>query len=151
MRGGAPGPAFGGPVSAARRLQSPAAMLLMTGLEFLMAARAFAGERTAARGVTLAIGRRIVNREVVGRESPEQPFAPGEAVYAHTTVSGFGSGFIEHVWSLNGAEIARHYMPVDDTRRWRTWTRHHLVAGEYAVDVFGPDGVRLASRRFTVR
>src|SRR5256885_1078429 len=31
-------------------------MLLMTGLEFLMAARAFAGELVTVRGVTLALG-----------------------------------------------------------------------------------------------
>jgi hypothetical protein len=124
-------------------------MLIMTGLQFLMAARAFAGEITAARGVTLAIGRRIVNHEVVGRESPDQPFTAGETVYAHTVVSGFGDGFIEHVWTRNGAELARHYMPVGHGHRWRTWTRHRLVAGEYTVEVFGPDGKRLAWRSFT--
>ena len=48
-------------------------MLLMSGLEFLMAARAFAGERLSARNATLAIGRRIVNREVVGRREPRRP------------------------------------------------------------------------------
>jgi hypothetical protein len=124
-------------------------MLLMTGLEFLMAARAFAGTRGAARGVTLALGRRIVNREVVGRESPEQPFTAGETVYAHTTVSGHGTGFVEHVWTRNGEEMARHYMPVGDDRSWRTWSRHRLEAGEYRIEVFGPDGRRLAAKSFT--
>ena len=124
-------------------------MSLMTGLEFLMAARAFAGERLSSRGVTLALGRRIVNREVVGRESPEHPFAAGDTVYAHTTVSGHGSGFIEHVWSRNGVEIARHYMPIGDDRKWRTWSRHELEEGEYTVEVFAPDGARLAWRAFS--
>jgi Protein of unknown function (DUF2914) len=135
--------------AAARRLQLPPRMSLQSGLEFLMAARAFAGERLTARGVTLAVGRRIINREVVGRESPEHPFVAGETVYAHTTVSGHGAGFIEHVWTRDGVETARHYMPIGDDRRWRTWSRHVLQPGEYTVEVFGPDGARLASRSFT--
>jgi hypothetical protein len=90
-----------------------------------------------------------VNREVVGRESPEHPFTAGEAVYAHTTISGCGAGFIEHVWRRGGVEVARHYMPVGDDRRWRTWSRHLLARGEYSVEVFAPDGRRLATRRFT--
>jgi Protein of unknown function (DUF2914) len=124
-------------------------MLLMTGLEFLMAARAFAGERLTSPTARLAVGRRIVNKEVVGRESPEDPFVAGENVYAHTTISGHGAGFIEHVWSKDGVEVARHYMPIDDDRRWRTWSRHRLEAGQYTVEVFAPDGTRLASQSFT--
>jgi hypothetical protein len=125
-------------------------MLLMTGLEFLMAARAFAGERLSSREVTLAVGRRIVNREVVGRESPERPFTDGETVYAHTSIAGHGAGFIEHVWTRDGVEVAHHYMPIGDDRRWRTWSRHRLEAGEYTVEVFAPDGTRLAWKAFSV-
>jgi hypothetical protein len=121
----------------------------MSGLEFLMAARAFAGERLSARNATLAIGRRIVNREVVGRESPESPFRAGEAVYAHTTVSGYGTGFIEHLWRRQGVEVARHYLPTGDQHAWRSWSRHRLEAGEYTVEVLAPDGSRLAVRQFT--
>ena len=124
-------------------------MLLMSGLEFLMAARAFAGERLSARNATLAIGRRIVNREVVGRESPENPFRAGDTIYAHTTISGHGAGFIEHVWMRDGVEVARHYLPTGDEHAWRSWSRHRLEAGEYVVDVFSPNGTRLASRAFT--
>jgi hypothetical protein len=126
-------------------------MLLMTGLEFIMAARAFAGERLSSRGATLAIGRRIVNREVVGRESPDSPFRHGETVYAHTTISGHGSGFIEHVWTRNGAEAARHYLPTGDEHRWRSWSRHRLEAGEYTVEVLAPNGTRLAWSVFCCR
>jgi Protein of unknown function (DUF2914) len=121
----------------------------MSGLEFLMAARAFAGERLSARNATLAIGRRIVNREVVGRESPESPFRAGDSVYAHTTVSGHGAGFIEHVWTRAGVEVARHYLPTGDEHAWRSWSRHRLEAGEYAVEVLAPNGTRLAFRQFT--
>ena len=38
----------------------------MTGLEFIMAARAFPGERLRLPAATLEIGSRIVNRELVG-------------------------------------------------------------------------------------
>jgi hypothetical protein len=123
-------------------------MLLMSGLEFLMAARAFAGERLSAPNASLAIGRRIVNREVVGRESPDSPFRAGDVVYAHTTISGHGAGFIEHVWTRGGVEVARHYLPTGDEHAWRSWSRHRLEAGEYAVEVLAPDGTRLAYRAF---
>ena len=121
----------------------------MSGLEFIMAARAFAGERFSSKTASLEIGRRIVNREVVGGESPDDPFVNGETVYAYTVISGCGAGFIEHVWSRGGEEVARHYMPIGDDRKWRTWSRHRLLRGEYTVEVFAPDGKRLARRTFT--
>lgn len=121
----------------------------MTGLEFLMSARAFAGERFTLPAATLQLGRRIVNHEATGGESPESPFEGGEQIYAHTAVSGHGAGFIEHVWTRDGVEVARHYMPVGDDRRWRTWSRHRLEPGDYTVEAFGPDGRRLAWKAFT--
>ena len=120
----------------------------MSGLEFLMAARAFAGEKLSTRGAKLAVGRRIVNREVVGRESPGSPFRAGDTVYAHTTVSGHGAGFIEHVWTRDGVEVARHYLPTGDEHAWRSWSRHRLTSGAYAVEVLAPNGTRLAYRQF---
>jgi hypothetical protein len=119
----------------------------MTGLEFLMSARAFAGEPASAPVATLTLGRRIVNREPVDGETP---FAASEQVYAHVTVAGHGAGFVEHVWTRDGVEIARHYMPVGDDRCWRTWSRHRVAVGRHAVEVFGPDGRRLAAITFTV-
>jgi hypothetical protein len=121
----------------------------MTGLEFLMSARAFAGERFTLPAATLELGRRIVNREAVDGESPESPFTTGEQIYAHTAICGHGAGFIEHVWARDGVEVAHHYMPIGDDRRWRTWSRHRLEAGDYTVEVFAPDGRRLASKSFT--
>jgi hypothetical protein len=124
-------------------------MFLMTGLQFLLAARAFAGECLSSRGARLELGRRIVNHEAVAGESPDAPFRAGEVVYAHTEVSGHGAGFIEHVWLRDGAEVARHYMPIGPDRRWRTWSRHKLGAGDYVVELYGPDGRRLARHAFT--
>ena len=125
----------------------------MTGLEFIMAARAFPGERLSLStlpAATLEIGRRIVNRELVGAAGANDAFAPGEQVYAHSDVSGHGAGFIEHVWTHDGVEVARHYMPIGDDRRWRTWSRHRLEVGAYTVELYGPDGRRMAVRNFFV-
>jgi hypothetical protein len=122
----------------------------MTGLELFMAARAFPGERFTSRTATLEIGRRIVNRELVGAVEPGAALVAGEQVYAHTDVAGYGAGFIEHVWQREGVEVARHYMPVGDDRRWRTWSRHRVEPGLYRVDAFGPEGELLATRTFTV-
>ncbi len=122
----------------------------MTGLEFLMSARAFAGEPTQAPLATLTLARRIVNRDPIDGPTPDRPFSAGEQVYAHTTIAGHGAGFIEHVWTRDGVEIARHYMPVGDDRCWRTWSRHRVPPGRTTVEVFGPDGRRLAGVTFTV-
>ncbi len=122
----------------------------MTGLEFLMSARAFAGERTVEPVATLTLARRIVNREPIDGATPAHPFAAGEQIYAHTTIAGQGAGFIEHVWTRDGVELARHYMPVGDHRCWRTWSRHRVAPGRTTVEVFGPDGRRLAGLTFTV-
>jgi hypothetical protein len=40
-------------------------------------------------------------------------------------------------------------MPIGEGRCWRTWSYHRLDAGEYTVEVFAPDGQRLAWRSFT--
>lgn len=122
----------------------------MTGLEFIMAARAFPGERLAFPSATLEIGRRIINRELAAVARADETFAPGEEVYAHSEVSGHGAGFIEHVWTHDGAEVARHYMPIGDDRQWRTWSQHRLEVGAYTVELFAPDGKRMAVRNFFV-
>ena len=122
----------------------------MTGLEFIMAARAFPGERFALPSATLEIGRRIINRELAAVARAGETFAPGEEVYAHSDVSGHGAGFIEHVWTHDGVEVARHYMPIGDDCQWRTWSQHRLEVGAYTVELFGPHGKRMAVRNFFV-
>ncbi len=123
-------------------------MFLMTGLEFILGARAFTGS-PAARPETITVGRRIVDRQVVGGESPDSPFRAGETIHAHSSVAGQRGGFVEHVWTRDGVEVARHYLPIGPSRRWRTWSRHRLEAGDYVVEVFAPDGTRLARHAFT--
>jgi DUF2914 family protein len=101
------------------------------------------------RSVSLAVGRRIVNDDVIGRPQPDDPFLAGETAYAHTKLASFRDGFLEHVWKRDGAEVLREVMPIGEGRCWRTWSYHRLEAGEYTVEVFAPDGQRLASRTFT--
>jgi hypothetical protein len=127
-------------------------MFLMTGLEFILGARSAAnsgGEPPAARSASIVVGRRIALREVVDGESPESPFRAGETLYAYGSVAGQSEGFVEHVWSRDGVEVARHYLPIGADRRWRTWSRHRLGAGDYVVEIFAPDGRRLARHTFT--
>lgn len=130
-------------------------LLITTGLAFLMAARALAAGRATSPGAELAIGRRIVNQEALGGESPDRPFTAGETVYAATAISGLRAGFVEHVWRHRGIEVARHYIPVPEgasrarARGFRTWSRRRLARGEYTVEVLGPDGQRLAWHSFT--
>ena len=103
----------------------------------------------AGRSVSLAVGRRIVDDDVVGRPQPDDPFLAGETAYAHTKIACFRQGFLEHVWKRDGVEVLREVMPIGEGRCWRTWSYHRLEAGAYTVEVFAPDGLRLASRTFT--
>jgi len=103
----------------------------------------------STRLVSLAVGRRIVNDDVIGRPQAGDPFLAGETAYAHTKIACFRDGFLEHVWKRDGIEVLREVMPIGEGRCWRTWSYHRLEAGDYTVDVFAPDGQRLASRSFT--
>ena len=41
-------------------------------------------------------------------------------------------------------------MPIGDDRHWRTWSQHRLEVGAYTVELYGPDGQRIAVRNFFV-
>lgn len=126
-------------------------MVPFTGLAFIMAAASYPGEVAvpAAPEVDLAIGYKIRGRDLEAVDA-ENLYFEGETVVAWSAVSGLPSGFIEHIWSRDGVEIARHYLPVGAGRRWRTWTRHRVDAGEYTVQVRAPDGQLLRELRFEV-
>ena len=121
----------------------------MTSPQLLTAPLAAPVPEAASRSVSVAVGRRIVNDDVVGRPQSDDPFLAGETAYAHTKIACFRDGFLEHVWTRDGVEVLREVMPIGEGRCWRTWSYHRLEAGAYTVEVFAPDGARLASRAFS--
>jgi hypothetical protein len=126
-------------------------MLLVSGLAFFMAATSVAGEPTTATRphVELKIGYQVVDRQIQPL-SPDELLIEGDTVTAWSALAGVPAGFVEHVWSRDGVEVARHYLPVGTGRRWRTWSRQRVKAGSYEVRVIGPDGTSLATTRFEV-
>ena len=126
-------------------------MLAMTGLSFLLNATSFAGEVVLASSphVDLALGYRVVDRQVE-KVDVDNVFVDGETVFAWSALVGVPSGFVEHVWTRDGVEVARHYLPVGAGRRWRTWSRVTVQPGDYVVRVIGPDGTALGKTSFSV-
>jgi hypothetical protein len=123
----------------------------MTGLAFLIAATSYAGELAVlpAPHVSIAIGYHLVGRQLEPVER-DHVFIEGDRVTAWTAVVGVPAGFIEHVWSRDGVEVARQVLPVGSGRRWRSWSRHTVKPGSYEVRIIGPDGSVLARTRFEV-
>jgi hypothetical protein len=126
-------------------------MFLSTGLAFLLGTTSFPGEPVAAAkpAIEIAAGYRVINRRLEPVE-PDNVFVASDMVVVWTALAGVPAGFIEHVWRLNGVEVARHYLPVGGDRRWRTWSRQRVDPGEYEVSVLGPDGGFLGKTTFTV-
>ena len=126
-------------------------MLFMTGLSFLLNATSFPGEVVLASSphVDLAVGYKVVDRQL--ESAPDDNiFIAGETVVAWSAIIGVPSGFVEHVWTRDGVEVARHYLPVGSDRRWRTWSRQRVLPGDYEVRVIGPDGTALGKTSFMV-
>jgi hypothetical protein len=126
-------------------------MFTMTGLTFLLAATSYPGEVVLASSphVDLAVGYKVVDRQL--ESAPEDNiFLAGETVFAWSALVGVPSGFVEHVWVRDGVEIARHTLPVGSGRRWRTWTHHKVLPGDYEIRVIGPDGTALGKTSFMV-
>jgi Protein of unknown function (DUF2914) len=126
-------------------------MFLSTGIAFLLGTTSFPGEPAASPKpvVEIAAGYRVINRKLEPVET-DNVFVASDMVVVWTSLVGVQAGFIEHVWRRDGIEVARHYLPVGNDRRWRTWSRHRVDPGEYEVTVLGPDGMFLAKTSFTV-
>jgi hypothetical protein len=95
----------------------------------------------------LVLASAIVDREA--QPVPEKLQA-GQTIYAFTQIAGPGGGYVEHVWMCNGKEVARHYLPVGQSKHWRTWSRHLLHAGQYSVRVLADNGAKLQEMSFEV-
>jgi hypothetical protein len=101
----------------------------------------------AAMKAELVLASAVVNRQA--QPLPEKLTA-GQTVYAFTQVTGPGGGFVEHVWTCNGKEVSRQYLPLGQSKRWRTWSRHKVTSGQYHVEVLGAKGVLLQETTFEV-
>lgn len=88
----------------------------------------------------LTLASAVLNREA--QPLPEQVVA-GQTVFAFTSVTGPGGGYVEHVWTRDGQEVARHYLPLGQSKRWRTWSKHKVSAGQYQITVLAQNGERL--------
>jgi hypothetical protein len=107
-------------------------------------------QSVAATGDTqaeLILGSAVVNR--VPQPLPETIVA-GQTVFAFTQITGPGGGYVEHVWTCDGKEVARNYLPLGQSKRWRTWSRHKVAAGEYHVAIIAQDGALLQEATFAV-
>ncbi len=88
----------------------------------------------------LTLASAVVNRQA--QPLPKQIVA-GQTVFAFTEVTGPGGGYVQHVWTCNGKEVARHYLPLGQSKRWRTWSKHKVTAGQCQVAVIAQNGTRL--------
>jgi hypothetical protein len=95
----------------------------------------------------LKLGSAVVNRQA--QPLPEKILA-GQTIYAVTEITGPGGGFVEHVWTCNGKEVARHYLPIGQSKRWRTWSRHKVAAGQYHLQILAQNGSQLREATFDV-
>lgn len=95
----------------------------------------------------LKLGSAVVNRQA--QPLPEKIVA-GQTIYAVTEITGPGGGFVEHVWTCDGKEVARHYLPIGQSKRWRTWSRHRVTAGQYHLQILAQNGTQLREADFEV-
>jgi len=126
-------------------------MIGMTGLAFFLSAASvpLGPTRTTTPEVRLGMGYKVKEREIVAQPL-DHVYRKGETVVAWTEVAGIATGFVEHVWFRGDSEVARHYLPVSNSRRWRTWSHHKVAPGNYRVEILGPDGKPLTEARFQV-
>ncbi|MCP4568196.1 MAG: DUF2914 domain-containing protein [FCB group bacterium] len=81
-------------------------------------------------------------------------FDPGvEKVFLWSKISGAtDSIMISHVWLYEGKEMAVVDLPVKSAS-WRAWSSKKILpswTGEWEARVVGPDGVVMATTRFTI-
>ena len=123
----------------------------MSGLTFFLSAASIplTPTTTTTPEAKLAMGYKVKDRQVVAQPM-DHVYRKGETVVAWTEVAGIPTGFVEHVWFKGDDEVARHYLPVANGRRWRTWSHHKVSPGAYRVEILGPDRAPLTVAQFTV-
>jgi hypothetical protein len=122
-------------------------LFALTSLTLAAAVSAPTTAQSLPQQAELMLGSSVVNRQP---QSLPETIVAGQTIYAVTQITGPGGGFVEHVWSCNGKELAHHYLPIGQSKRWRTWSRHKVVAGKYHLEVLGQDGSQLREADFEV-
>jgi len=132
---------------------------ILTGLFLLltMAASASAQEGQAMQDApALDVAEIVITSQVMDRvpaDTLQQVSSQAGVVYCWTRVVGAeGETYVEHVWYRTDQEMARVQLNVGGPD-WRTWSSKRIQpewAGDWRVDVVGPDGTVLDSIDFEV-
>jgi len=76
------------------------------------------------------------------------------SVYCFTRLAGTrGAAVIKHVWYRGGTKVGETGLAVKSLP-WRTWSTREMRTewkGDWRVDVLGPDGTMLASKKFFLK
>lgn len=110
----------------------------------------------SAAGQTLTVsdfqfGTDVENRELVGTDSVFSNSV--ENIYCLTHITGARDTVtVTHVWYYNNEEKATVDLEVR-SNSWRTWSSKRMLeawTGNWSVDVLGPNGEILATKRFRI-
>lgn len=136
-------------------MSKPHLLLAVPLLVFLTAATLPA--QVSADTSPVAVAEAVIATDVQDRQ-PVDNLTSVEAnvgtVYCWTRITGAeGEMQVEHVWYHGQNEMARVSLTIAGSN-WRTWSSKNIVpdrAGEWRVDIVGPDGSVLDSVSFTVK
>jgi hypothetical protein len=106
--------------------------------------------------LALEVSEAVITTQVIDRAPVDaiQTYpASVERLFCFTRVTGAPANTsITHVWYLRGVEMSRNELPVR-SGDWRTWSQIMIFpgsAGDWKVDVLGPEGKLLKSLSFTL-
>ena len=122
----------------------------------LSASAAHAQEGEAMQAPELDVAEIVITSQVTDRMPVDSMMQVGGhegTVYCWTRIVGAeGETYVEHVWYRTDQEMARVQLNVAGPN-WRTWSSKRIEpawAGDWRVDVVGPDGTVLESISFAV-
>ena len=76
------------------------------------------------------------------------------SVYCYTKLTGAPqTTVVNHVWYRGETKMAERRLPVKSSH-WRTWSTKEMRKdwnGDWRVDIIGPDGTVLASKKFCLK
>jgi hypothetical protein len=106
--------------------------------------------------LAMEVSEAVITTQVIDRvpvDAIQTYPASVERLFCFTRVTGAAEDTsITHVWYLRGVEMSRAELPVR-SGYWRTWSQITIFpgsAGDWKVDVLGPEGKLLKSLAFTL-